>query len=210
MNELATKERILQAAQQEFVLNGFNGARMRAIAETAAVNKGLLHYHFGCKENLFEKVFVYVFRESMAGFEAIINEEGNFFDSIERYVHHHMDGLLKNPFIPIYILQETNRDPKKLVKLMGQQKGNTLVQQFERRLQKEIAAGNIRAVNTRQFVVSLMGMVVFPFIEQPLLETLFEMDKNSYKEFLQERKKFIPAFIKSALLLPDSALNTEI
>jgi AcrR family transcriptional regulator len=203
-----TKERILQAAQQEFVLNGFNGARMRAIANTAQVNKGLLHYHFGCKENLFEKVFVYVFRKSMQAFEEIIQLDGSLIESIERYVCLHIDKLLENPFIPIYILQETNRDPKKLVKLMGHEMGNSIMHKFEERIKKEVEAGTIKPIDSRQFVVSLMSMVVFPFLEQPLLETLFEMDKKAYRDFLEERKKFIPAFIKAALSLPDNALAT--
>jgi len=208
MSDMDTKERILQAAQQEFVLNGFNGARMRAIANTAQVNKGLLHYHFGCKENLFEKVFVYVFRKSMQAFEEIIQLDGSLIESIERYVCLHIDKLLENPFIPIYILQETNRDPKKLVKLMGHEMGNSIMHKFEERIKKEVEAGTIKPIDSRQFVVSLMSMVVFPFLEQPLLETLFEMDKKAYRDFLEERKKFIPAFIKAALSLPDNALAT--
>ena len=208
MSDMDTKERILQAAQQEFVLNGFNGARMRAIANTAQVNKGLLHYHFGCKENLFEKVFVYVFRKSMQAFEEIIQLDGSLIESIERYICLHIDKLLENPFIPIYILQETNRDPKKLVKLMGHEMGNSIMHKFEERIKKEVEAGTIKPIDSRQFVVSLMSMVVFPFLEQPLLETLFEMDKKAYRDFLEERKKFIPAFIKAALSLPDNALAT--
>jgi len=208
MGEIDTKERILQAAQKEFVLNGFNGARMRAIANTAQVNKGLLHYHFGCKENLFEKVFVYVFQKNMQAFEEIIQLDDSLIESIQRYVSLHIDKLIENPFIPIYILQETNRDPKKLVKLMGHEMGNSIMHKFEERIKREVEAGTIKPIDSRQFVVSLMSMVVFPFLEQPLLETLFEMDKKAYRVFLEERKKFIPAFIKAALSLPDSALAT--
>lgn len=204
MNESDTKERILQAAQQEFVLNGFNGARMRAISDLAKVNKGLLHYHFGCKENLFEKVFVYVFRNSMKEFEAILKTEGGLIESIERYVSLHIDKLLENPFIPIYILQETNRDPKKLVKLMGHEIGNSIIHQFENRIKKEVEAGTIRPVDPRHFVVSMMSMVVFPFLERPLLEAILEMDDVAYKNFLKERKAFIPAFIKAALIPPSA------
>lgn len=209
MSESLTKERILEAAQKEFVLNGFNGARMRAIADTAQVNKGLLHYHFGCKENLFEKVFVYVFRKSMQAFQDILLTEGSLFDSIESYVCLHIDKLIENPFIPIYILQETNRDPKKLVKLMGHEINNSIIHQFEKRIEKEILAGKIKPIDPRHFVVSMMSMVVFPFLEQPLLETILQMDKQAYRSFLEERKKFIPAFIKAALEINPSAEAIE-
>lgn len=49
-------ERILDAAENEFADNGYAGAGMKAIAQGADVAQGLLHYHFGNKENLYEAV----------------------------------------------------------------------------------------------------------------------------------------------------------
>ena len=47
-------ETILDAAEVIFATSGYEGAKMRQIAETADVAQGLLHYHFGNKEKLFE------------------------------------------------------------------------------------------------------------------------------------------------------------
>lgn len=52
----ATKERILQAAIDEFADRGFAGARVDDIATRAGVNKALLYQHFGCKEELYRLV----------------------------------------------------------------------------------------------------------------------------------------------------------
>ena len=54
--ETGTEQRILEAAQQVFTRDGFDGARMQEIAETAGINKALLHYYFRSKKRLFEKV----------------------------------------------------------------------------------------------------------------------------------------------------------
>ena len=48
---------ILDAAEQIFGLQGFEGAGMRMIAEQAEVAQALLHYHFKNKEALYEAVF---------------------------------------------------------------------------------------------------------------------------------------------------------
>jgi AcrR family transcriptional regulator len=48
-----TRERILRAAQREFVAKGFAGARVDAIARAAAVNKRMLYHYFGDKEGLY-------------------------------------------------------------------------------------------------------------------------------------------------------------
>ncbi|HEX2898201.1 MAG TPA: helix-turn-helix domain-containing protein, partial [Bacteroidia bacterium] len=52
-----TEFRILEAARHIFQQKGFDGARMQEIADTAQINKGLLHYYFKSKDALFHKVF---------------------------------------------------------------------------------------------------------------------------------------------------------
>lgn len=50
------RERILDAAERAFALDGFAGAGMKAIATDAEVAQGLLHYHFGTKDGLYAAV----------------------------------------------------------------------------------------------------------------------------------------------------------
>lgn len=50
------RKRLLDAAEAEFSRVGFGGATTKAIARAAGVAQGLLHYHFGTKEGLFEAV----------------------------------------------------------------------------------------------------------------------------------------------------------
>jgi len=50
-----TRTKILDAAVQEFSVNGLAGARMDQIAAVAGVNKALLYYHFDSKDNFTER-----------------------------------------------------------------------------------------------------------------------------------------------------------
>jgi TetR/AcrR family transcriptional regulator len=50
---IRTRQRILKAARREFATKGFAGARVDAIARSAAVNKRMLYHYFGNKEALF-------------------------------------------------------------------------------------------------------------------------------------------------------------
>lgn len=52
----ATKDRILEAAFQEFSKRGFAGARVDEIANRAKANKALLYQYYGDKEALFKHV----------------------------------------------------------------------------------------------------------------------------------------------------------
>jgi AcrR family transcriptional regulator len=55
-NAEATKERILDAAMDEFSSYGIAGARVDRIAKSAGCNKNLIYIYFGNKETLFTTV----------------------------------------------------------------------------------------------------------------------------------------------------------
>lgn len=52
---LATRQRILDAAEQVFADKGFDGATIRDIAELASEPVGSVHHHGGGKDNLFHQ-----------------------------------------------------------------------------------------------------------------------------------------------------------
>ncbi len=53
----ATRERILDAAEDLFAEHGFEGTSLRALTAQARVNLAAVHYHFGSKEALIRAVF---------------------------------------------------------------------------------------------------------------------------------------------------------
>lgn len=53
-----TRERILDAAESLFSLNGFDETSMRDITKLAKVNLAAVNYHFGTKVDLMQEVFV--------------------------------------------------------------------------------------------------------------------------------------------------------
>lgn len=54
------EEVILQAAEEEFVLNGFKGTSVQAIADRANLPKANIHYYFKNKNNLYSAVLEYI------------------------------------------------------------------------------------------------------------------------------------------------------
>jgi AcrR family transcriptional regulator len=52
-----TRTRILDAAEELFMLHGFEGTSMRQLTAKAAVNLAAVNYHFGSKDALIEAVF---------------------------------------------------------------------------------------------------------------------------------------------------------
>jgi AcrR family transcriptional regulator len=56
MSQVATRDRILDAAEYLFARDGFHFASMRAITTEAQANLAAVNYHFGSKEALLEEV----------------------------------------------------------------------------------------------------------------------------------------------------------
>lgn len=54
------EEIILKAAEHEFVLNGFKGTSVQAIANRAGLPKANIHYYFKNKNNLYRAVLEYI------------------------------------------------------------------------------------------------------------------------------------------------------
>ena len=52
-----TRTRILDAAEELFMLHGFEGTSMRHLTARAGVNLAAVNYHFGSKHALIEAVF---------------------------------------------------------------------------------------------------------------------------------------------------------
>src|SRR5215210_6602847 len=52
-----TRTRILDAAEELFMLHGFEGTSMRVLTSSAGVNLAAVNYHFGSKDALIEALF---------------------------------------------------------------------------------------------------------------------------------------------------------
>lgn len=84
-----TRERILQAAAEEFGAKGYSGARTAGIATRAGVNQQLISYHFGGKQGLLDEL-----RRRWAEREATLVPPGASFDeSFSTY----LDATLDQP-----------------------------------------------------------------------------------------------------------------
>ena len=56
-NDVGSKQRILEAAEQIFAEVGFDGARVDDIALKAGVNKALIYYYFESKDAILDELF---------------------------------------------------------------------------------------------------------------------------------------------------------
>ena len=91
------KMKLLNAARWEFAEKGLNGARVDAIASRSGVNKQLLYYYFGDKENLFVTVLETEYAKLREKENQLELETLDPWQAIDRLVGFTFDYVTNNP-----------------------------------------------------------------------------------------------------------------
>jgi len=190
----STEDKIYLAAQRIFVLKGMEGARMQEIADEAGMNKALLHYYFRSKENLFKAVFKDIFTKFFSKVKDTLVSNITAKEKLVVFIDSYIDLISSNPYVPQFIINEINRDPKVLKSLMFE--SGIEPQKILELFFNEVQLGNSSKVDSRHIVISLMGMLVFPFVARPLLQMIyFNNEPETYDNFLKERKEVVKNMI---------------
>jgi len=177
-----------------------DGARMQEIADEAGINKALLHYYFRTKQKLFEAIFKQVFRQIFPDINTFIHSELPIEEKLSIFTEKYIYLLQQNPFLPSFILKEIYRNPEFLASVIKKQGVNT--HDLFEMLEVEMDAGRIRRMDTRDLIINILGLSIFPFAAGPLMTIMFfEKNAKAYKDFLIKRKETVKEFILNSILI---------
>ncbi len=177
-----------------------DGARMQEIANEAGINKALLHYYFRTKQKLFEAIFKKVFSKILPNIMEMVHSDLAIEDKLGIFIVNYIDLLMKNPFLPTFILKEMNREPELIASVIKSTGINP--KEIFTMLKKEMDAGKIREMDPRDLLINILGLSIFPIAAQPLMTIMFfENNKNAYKAFIEHRKNSVKEFILNSILI---------
>ena len=188
-----TEAKIIQAATEVFLEKGKDGARMQEIAQKANINKALLHYYFRSKDKLYETVFrerVFRFLDELF---SSVPQTDDIETVLKEFTANYIDLISTHPELVRFILWEVRQG--------GQYMGDALKDIFAKhgftkfpfleKVQNAINAGTIRPLDPLHLIISVIGVCVYPFIAQPLLENAIPGVQVTSAAFLQKRKEEI-------------------
>ncbi|MBE2208475.1 MAG: TetR/AcrR family transcriptional regulator [Saprospiraceae bacterium] len=195
----STEEKIKDAARVVFHTKGFAATRTRDIAEAAGLNLALLNYYFRSKEKLFDIIMMETMMGFMGGMMFVFNdEESSFEEKVEKTVSSYIDLLIKEPQIPLFIMNELQRNPAGLAGKLNI-KSVLLNSVFARQYQEVMNRRGGEPLHIMQFVMSLMGLLVFPFMGRPMLKIIGDLNDEKFVTMMKERKKLVPVWIEAIL-----------
>jgi TetR/AcrR family transcriptional regulator len=194
-----TRERILDAAHAVFLRKGTANSRTQQIADQAGVNKALVHYYFGTKAALADAIF----ERSMGALTPLIfgilaDERRTVEQKVRDIVRAQIDFHSTHPYVAGYMVSEMHAAPQRMVDLLGKRGGPPL-HVLRKQLREAAKAGTMRPISPEQFVVNMMGLLIFPFALRPGLSVLLNLDPASWATFMEERKRSLPDFILAGL-----------
>ena len=196
--ESDTEQRILNAARQVFMLNGFSGARMQAIADQAGINKAMLHYYYRSKQKLFDAVFTEALGKILHVVFTIIDADAPLDVKIPRFYNEYISILQQHPHMPAFVINEVNQNANwlpEMFKKHGVRKPQKILEQFAGIYQQ----AELQCPRPEHLLVNMLSLALFPFVAAPLIKRVLGLDDAGFADFLEERKTHLPAFFQQAI-----------
>lgn len=189
------EQTILEAAEREFLLKGFAGARTTSIAEAAGVTHAMLHYYFRTKDQLFEHILDQKIRQMG---ELVLSAFGQpglpLTERLEQGISRHFDFLIANPDLPRFLVNEVTLKPERYEAMRRTVRPivDALVNGLQLELDASAERGETRKVDVRHLMLDVLSLNIFAFIAYPVVEPLFgdlTLDRDAF--FEQRRRENI-------------------
>jgi TetR/AcrR family transcriptional regulator len=191
---------ILNAAKEIFERKGMAAARMQEIADEAGINKSMLHYYYRSKQLLFEAVFKSAFSMLAPQLNEIINADTSIFEKIRNFSSNYIAFVIKHPYLPNFIIQELNRNPDFVKKLVAE-KNFPNISKFKQQVNEKVEEGIIKPIKAEQLFINIISLNIFPFIVAELLKGFVNVNDEAYKQLMEDRKTEVAEFIINAIKL---------
>jgi AcrR family transcriptional regulator len=197
------KAQILQAAEEEFLTEGYAGARTTNIAKRAGVTHAMLHYYFQSKVNLFEMVFRQKAGMFFGSFATIMEQPLPFTEKIAHLIETHLELLKVYPRIPMFLIGEATKNPDLLkASIVQDAENNPFVKfrkLFEKEVRKAVQQQIIRPIEPIEVLLMIFSLNIFPVLAQPILLAAGIVPEKRYRKMMARRSQHVTAFVMNAI-----------
>lgn len=183
-NPARAQRAIIEAATAEFAEHGIGGARIERIAQRAGVNKRLLYYYFGSKEDLFVAVLERTYADIRAAEQLLHLDELDPIEAIRQLVSFTWRYYLQHPQF-LHLLNTENLHHAEHLKRSAtkvKELNSPLVQMIETVLDRGRHDNLFRAgIDPVQLYISIASLAYFYFSNVHTLSAMFDRDLRSPK-----------------------------
>ncbi len=199
-NAVDTQERILQAAMDEFVVHGYDGARMERIVKGAGCNIRMAYHYFGGKEQLYLAALERVYGEIRRREKELHLDHLEPVEAMRRLVEFTFDHMLEHPEFTSLVRNENLMGGRMLRKSSKvAQETTPLVGLIQDILTRGVHAGVFRSgVDPLHLYLSILSLSLVHISNCHTLSIIFQKDLAD-PEWLAERRRHAVDVILSYL-----------
>ncbi len=201
--EVMAKERIIEAAIEEFSKYGLNGTRVEQITKKANINKAMLFYYFGSKKNLYELIVKKTVKVLLSSIRELILPNLSAETFLERFPAIYIDFFSRNRHFVNMLSLDMIQNPEFMTRLFSnafKEKFGDKPAPLEQMVNRWFENGEISESSSTHFMLNIMSLVIFPFIFKPIPEAILGKTAESDQTFFEYRKKSIENILKRGLL----------
>lgn len=181
-----TKAAILDAAEQEFALNGLAGARTESIAAQTGVTKAMIFYYFENKEKLYEAVLERCYLTRLRTVQQIALDDLDPETALRSLVEAFIDGARNFPHWPRILMFEAMQNKGKYYSKIGITSFYGLISGV---IERGIKKGVFREVDVLHTAVNIVGLCNFYFCSRENLKHLWADRDMMSEEMIQQHKR---------------------
>ena len=186
----SSKERIINAALDEFGQHGLAGARVDRIAHKAGLNKAMIYYHFNSKENLYREMIKSFFTNITGEIKQNLKTTGTAAELLLSIAEVYTRIFSKNQQIRSILLHElANPDSDIMENIASILTESNISLELRSLLKEGVDKGVLRPVDIRQAVVSFLAMNLGYFIIYPITDRVLQVEDR--QTFIKERKEAV-------------------
>lgn len=191
-----SRQILLEVARKEFALNGLHGSRVDKIAKQAKINKQLIYYYFGAKENLYLAVLEEVYRDIRAHEHALDLRALDPIAAMRKLVVFTFDYVMENRDFVLLLTNENLMEARhlkrsKIIKATHSPIVDLLADTLARGEKENLFRSGIDPV---QLYISLAGLCFFYTANIHTLTILFDRDLRS-QDAVMERRLHVVDFV---------------
>ncbi len=165
--EHTSRDKILDAAETLFARRGYSGIGLSEIAEASGLGKSSLFHHFRNKPQLYAAVTTRILDQIEARLLRSLAAGGDPLARLERWLDELVDLLAENPTWARLLLRSLFEDddlpgdtPEEVE---GRRAVGEIMANVGALLREGMSAGLFRAAHVNHLLLTLIGVVVFPF-----------------------------------------------
>jgi AcrR family transcriptional regulator len=165
--EQSSRDKILDAAERLFAKRGYAGVGLSEIADVVGLGKSSLFHHFRNKPQLYAAVCARILVRIEDNLVRSLAAGGDPVARLERWTDQIIDLLAANPTYARLLLRSLFEDDELPGDTPEEMEANAaigrMVASVGTLLREGMSTGQLRAASVKHLLLTLVGLIVFPF-----------------------------------------------